>query len=140
MFLQISQNSQENTCARVSFLTKLKATVCNFVKKQTLTLVYFPVNFAKFLRTHLQQNTSGRLLLKIMATFSKEVVQPNPHKKITSFTNNARIQTKLLQISQYSLKILRAGLSLQKGVTTGAFLKIYQKLLLKKIALILHNH
>ena len=25
MFLEISQNSQENTCARVSFLTKLQA-------------------------------------------------------------------------------------------------------------------
>ena len=25
VFLEISQNSQENTCARVSFLTKLKA-------------------------------------------------------------------------------------------------------------------
>ena len=26
MFLEISQNSQENTCARVSFLIKLQAT------------------------------------------------------------------------------------------------------------------
>ena len=34
MFLQISQNSQENTCSRVSFLIKLQ--VCNFIKKETL--------------------------------------------------------------------------------------------------------
>ena len=30
VLLEISQNSQENTCARVSFLIKLRA--CNFIK------------------------------------------------------------------------------------------------------------
>ena len=39
VFLEISQNSQENTCARVSFLTKGLWHKC------------LPVNFAKFLRT-----------------------------------------------------------------------------------------
>ena len=34
VFLQISQNSQENTCARVYFLIKLQA--CNFIEKETL--------------------------------------------------------------------------------------------------------
>ena len=33
VFLEISQNSQENTCARVSFLIKL-----GLIKKETLTL------------------------------------------------------------------------------------------------------
>ena len=44
VFLEISQNSQENTCARVSFSIKLQAS-------------------AKFLRTPFLRNTSGRLLL-----------------------------------------------------------------------------
>ena len=35
VFLEISQNSQENTCARVSFLIKLK----KFIKKETLAQV-----------------------------------------------------------------------------------------------------
>ena len=35
--LEISQNSQENTCARVSFLIKLQA--CNFIKKENLARV-----------------------------------------------------------------------------------------------------
>ena len=30
MFLEISQNLQENSCARVSFLIKLQASDCNF--------------------------------------------------------------------------------------------------------------
>ena len=34
MFLEISQNSQKNTCARVSFLIKLPE-ACNFIKKET---------------------------------------------------------------------------------------------------------
>ena len=39
VFLKISQNSQESTCARVSFLLKKR-----------LWHRCFPVNFAKFLR------------------------------------------------------------------------------------------
>ena len=49
-FLKISQNSQENTCARVS-LKKRHWHRC------------FPVNFPKFSRTPFLQKTSGRLLL-----------------------------------------------------------------------------
>ena len=51
VFLKISQNPQENTCARVSFLIKLQASaclhqasgirhVCNFIKKQILAQVF----------------------------------------------------------------------------------------------------
>ena len=50
MFLEISQNSQENTCATVSFLIKLQAKVCNFIEKR-LWHRCFPVTFTKFLRT-----------------------------------------------------------------------------------------
>ena len=59
VFLEISQNSQENTCAKVSFLIKLwssdlqiscRPQTCNLIKKETLAQV-FPVNFAKFIRT-----------------------------------------------------------------------------------------
>ena len=39
VFLEISQNSQENTCARVSFLTKLQA-ACNLSKIETLAQVF----------------------------------------------------------------------------------------------------
>ena len=38
--LKISPNSQENTYARVSLLIKLQATVCNFIKKDTLAQVF----------------------------------------------------------------------------------------------------
>ena len=59
MFLEILQNSQENTCARVSFLIKLQASkltiktpewrfgvfivnygICNFIKKEALAQVF----------------------------------------------------------------------------------------------------
>ena len=36
VFLEISQNSQESTCARASFLIK----ACNFIKKETLAEVF----------------------------------------------------------------------------------------------------
>ena len=40
MFLEISQNSQENTCTGVSFLRKLRTLACNFIKKETLAQVF----------------------------------------------------------------------------------------------------
>ena len=59
MFLEIWQNWQESTCARVSFsvrpATLLKKRLCHRL---------FPVNFAKFLRTPVLQTTSRRLLLQ----------------------------------------------------------------------------
>ena len=54
VFFEISQNSQENTCARDSFLTKLK---------KSLWHGCFSVKFEKFLRTPFLKNNSGRLLL-----------------------------------------------------------------------------
>ena len=39
VFLEMSQNSQKHTCARVSFLIKLQAS-CNFIKKETLAQVF----------------------------------------------------------------------------------------------------
>ena len=50
VFLESSQNSQENTCARVSFLIKLQEAPATLLKKR-LWHRCFPVNFAKFLRT-----------------------------------------------------------------------------------------
>ena len=40
VFLEISQNSQENTCARVSFLMKFQASGCNFIKRETLAQAF----------------------------------------------------------------------------------------------------
>ena len=40
MFLEISQNSLENTCARVSFLINFQASACNLLKKRLLTQVF----------------------------------------------------------------------------------------------------
>ena len=40
MFFEISQNSQKITCARVSFLIKLQAWVCNFIEKEALAQAF----------------------------------------------------------------------------------------------------
>ena len=60
LLLKISQNSQGNTSARFSFLINLQASPYNFIKNR-LWHTFFPVNFAKFLRTPVLQNIS-RLL------------------------------------------------------------------------------
>ena len=40
VFLEISQNLQENTCPRASFLIKLQAQACIFIKKEILAQVF----------------------------------------------------------------------------------------------------
>ena len=40
ILLQILQNSQKNTCTRVSFLIKLQASARNFIKKEILAKVF----------------------------------------------------------------------------------------------------
>ena len=40
LFLEISQNSLEHACARASFLIKLRASDCNFIKKETLAQAF----------------------------------------------------------------------------------------------------
>ena len=62
MSLDISRNSQENTCTRVAFLLKLQAWPATFLKKRLLHRCFL-VNFVKFLRTSFLRSTSGRLLL-----------------------------------------------------------------------------
>ena len=54
-FLEISQNSQENTCARAS-----EASVCNFIKKEAMTQA-FSCEFCEISRTPFLQNTSRPL-------------------------------------------------------------------------------
>ena len=67
VFLKISQNSQGNTCAKVSFSIKLQAKLAGLrpatLLKKRLWRRCFPVNFAKFLRTPFLHNTSQWLLL-----------------------------------------------------------------------------
>ena len=67
--LEISQNSQGRTCARASFLIKLRLKTCNFIRpavllKKKLWHRCFLVNFAKFLRTLFLQKTRRRLFLE----------------------------------------------------------------------------
>ena len=82
--LKISQNSQENTCARASFLINSEA--CNFIQKKKLWLRCFHVNFVTFLRTtffieHLRTTASGLL---------KHLIQQCCHTANTIFSITAR--------------------------------------------------
>ena len=60
MLSEISQNSQDNTCARYYFFRKSLWHRCS------------PVNFAKFIRTTFLQNTSRRLLLTFASWHQKK--------------------------------------------------------------------
>ena len=63
VFLEISQNSQENTCARVSFFNKVAGLKPATLLKKRLWHSCFPVKFAKFPRTPFLTEDLRRLLL-----------------------------------------------------------------------------
>ena len=59
IFLNISQNSQENTCARGSFLIKLQSWNLQLFKREILAQV-FSCEFCNYLRTTFLYNTSAQ--------------------------------------------------------------------------------
>ena len=91
VFLGISQNSQENICARVSFLIKLQARPLALLKKR-LWQMCFTVNFAKFLRTpflaeHLCWLFLYRFNYCLIACFNSWIFVSTPNfKKATCFS------------------------------------------------------
>ena len=56
VLLKISQNLQENTCTRVSFLSKVQPSACNFIKKTLAQL--FSCEFS-FFTEHLRPTASN---------------------------------------------------------------------------------
>ena len=69
MFLGLSQNSQENICARVSLQSCMPQSATLLKKK--LWHRCFPVNFAKFLRTSFPTGYLRWLLLLLLVTIDK---------------------------------------------------------------------
>ena len=90
VFWKLSQNSQENTCTRVSFLIKLQAEEHRC----------FPVNFAKFSKTPFLQGTSGSLLI-----FVKEQQMPPCLWALYKCTTLNRIKFKPTSATKILLRI-----------------------------------
>ena len=81
----MSQNSQENTCARVSFLIGV---ACNFIKKETLAQV-FSCEFCEifkniFLTEHLWTTTSLFSTSPKTSFLQKQVLENTINKNHTS--------------------------------------------------------
>ena len=84
LFLKISQNSQENTCAKVFFLNKVAG----------LWHGNFSGNFSQFLRAPFLENTYARLLLIIgrnSGEDNKKIVKKKNYGKIPQFLSNSRV-------------------------------------------------
>ena len=82
------QNSQENTCVRVSFLIKLEAIGLRpaTLFKNRLWHWCFPANFAKFLRTSFIIEHLWWLLLKILTIRAVQVFSAEPISTVVSFS------------------------------------------------------
>ena len=78
MFLEIPQNSQENTCARVSFFNEVTGLRPANLLKKRLWHRYFPVNVAKFLRNPFYRTTLCDCFRVILIKVSWFAVSVNP--------------------------------------------------------------
>ena len=89
LLLEISQNLQENTCVRVSFLIKFVGLRPSTLLKKRLLHMCFTVNFVKFLRTPFFIDHLRWLLLSLFIITSKLIkgkfVQPFPCLLETNF-------------------------------------------------------
>ena len=81
VFLEISQNSHEKACARVSCLVKLQPEICNFIKKEALAQV-FSCEFCEISKNTFFTEHLRWLLLKRL---SKGIVS----LEVTIFTKNS---------------------------------------------------
>ena len=99
--LKISQNSQENTCGRVSFFNKVAGLRPAILLKKRLRHWCFPVNFAKFLRTPFYRRTplvaaaSVSLKLNIWIWYSNKTLAPKQLKDTVMQTENKLINYRL---------------------------------------------
>ena len=88
VFLEILRNSQENTCARVSFLIKLQA--CNFIKKETLAQV-FSCEFCKISKNAFYYRTPRMAASSIkggfLANYSKQSFFNNFGRKLKNLSD-----------------------------------------------------
>ena len=96
VFLEISQNSQENTCPRVSFFNKVVGLRPAILLNKRVWHRCFPVKFVKFLRTPFLQNTSRRLLLTIV---SDDLTKTKRRTQCTKFGIRCKIRYPLLRSS-----------------------------------------
>ena len=73
VFLEFLQISQENTCARVSFLIKLQTETYNFIKKETLAQMLFcefhEIVKNTFFTEYRQTTASGQSIIKSGLSF-----------------------------------------------------------------------
>ena len=122
MFLKISQNSRENTFARVSFLIKLQVFYCEFCEIFKNT----------FFTEHLQKTASRfhlRISNKQIGLFERSMIFQVIKFELTSFNSNMKIM-KILNIPQetkemhWDVRFLRINVSknLRKGNGENSFL------------------
>ena len=103
VFLKISQNSRKNTCARISFVIKLQAESCNFIKRETLTQV-FSCEYCEIFKNTFVYRT------RPLAAFAR---------KISKLLNFPTFNILALQIHNYNYKFTTISY-LPVGQTSGS--------------------
>ena len=98
VFLKSSQNSQENTCARVCFLIKLQASACNFIKKETPPQV-FSCEFCEVFRNIFFTEHLRRLLSEYLRR-DYSLIGHSPNFKSSIFSQTKKKETKIQKIKK----------------------------------------
>ena len=118
----LSQNSQENTCARISFLIKLQATLL----KKRLWHKCFSCEFCEIFKNIFFTEPSGRLLLDITPVFTKDdPAKVKNYRRLSVLTVVLKVFERIMhkQITEYINQFLspylcrhREGFSTQQAL------------------------
>ena len=141
MFLKISQNSQGNTCAKVSFLMKLQVEAYSFIKKETLTQVFSyefcEISKSNFFTEHLWATASVQFIKKCIFCWSLNHKRWHTYFMITSisyllFPHNIRhcylifLRTNIFFLIPTLIHIISAAF--WRGIISDLLLKSFIKL------------
>ena len=92
VLLTISQNVHENTCARVSFLIKLQALACSFIKKETLAQV-FSCEFCEIFKNNFFQRTRP-VAASVLFRFDSHIVEITSYELCLRFLISAFVSVR----------------------------------------------
>ena len=92
VFLTISQNVHEKTCARVSFLIKLQALGCSFIKKETLAQV-FSCEFCEIFKNNFFQRTRT-VAASVLFRFDSHIVEITSYELCLKFLISAFVSVR----------------------------------------------
>ena len=127
VFLKNSKDSQENTCARVSFLIKLQTSGYDFIKKETPAQVLSCEFCEIFKNTFFYRTLPVAASVDALHHFSfKEILRIQPEYVPLIFLGNLKFYVKVIGTACFTLPLVLSNLTKETKETVYRFCKHFR--------------